>query len=101
MIEASDSNLVTQIVGYGLGMRTPCQGPRITDLGWAVPGASNHTCVPWLYKAIRVDLLCGKVNVPIETRDDNPKLTYESKPRLPFFPLFFSNPEVCKIDGKY
>ena len=85
-------------MGYGLGMRTPLQDPKRTDFGWGgaagayaavdpvnnisfyysqhVLHSPNRHLRTWLYKTIRADLLGEKVEVPIETVDDNPSLTY-------------------------
>ncbi|MBE6702995.1 MAG: beta-lactamase family protein [Ruminococcaceae bacterium] len=84
--------------GYGLGMRTPYHDPAQTDFGWGgaagayasvdpvnnvsfyysqhVLNSPNRHLRKWLYKTIRADLLDEKVNVPLKTIDDNPKLTY-------------------------
>lgn len=84
--------------GYGLGMRTPCQGSDRTDFGWAgaagayaavdpvhnlsfyyaqhVLKSPNRHLRPWLYETIRADLLGQTVQVPIRTVDDHPSLTY-------------------------
>lgn len=84
--------------GYGLGMRTPYLDPTRTDFGWSgaagayasvdpelnvsfyysqhVLNSPNRHLRPWLYKTIRADLLGEMVNVPINTRDDKPNLTY-------------------------
>ena len=85
-------------LGYGLGMRTPRQDPLYTDYGWGgaagayasidpvnnvtfyyaqhVLKAPNRHLRPWLYETIRADLQGKKVDVPIETTDGNPSLTY-------------------------
>jgi len=85
-------------VGYGLGMRTPRQDPKHTEFGWGgaagayasvdpvnnitfyyaqhvIKGPNRHLR-PWLYDVIRADLLGEKVEVPINTVDDTPSLTY-------------------------
>jgi CubicO group peptidase (beta-lactamase class C family) len=83
---------------YGLGMRTPYDDPTQTDFGWGgaagayasvdpklgisfyysqhVLNAPNRHLRKWLYKTIRADLFGEKVTVPIETVDNNSKLTY-------------------------
>ena len=38
--------------------------------------APNRHLRPWLYETIRADLQGKKVDVPIETTDGNPSLTY-------------------------
>lgn len=84
--------------GYGLGMRTPRLDPTWTEFGWggaagafaSVDPVNNITFYyaqhvlnspvrplrPWLYRAIRADLLGEKIQVPITQDDDNPSLTY-------------------------
>ena len=84
--------------GYGLGMRTPRLDPTWTEFGWggaagafaSVDPVNNITFYyaqhvlnspvrslrPWLYRAIRADLLGGKIQIPIMEEDDNPSLTY-------------------------
>lgn len=88
----------TTNIGYGLGMRAPRKDAIHKEFGWAgAAGAyasvdpelnisfyySQHVITPpnrhlrpWIYNTIRADLLGEKVNVPIETIDDNPTLTY-------------------------
>ena len=85
-------------LGYGLGMRTTRQDPSYTDFGWGgaagayasfdpvnnitfyyaqhVLKSPNRHLRPWLYKTILADLRGEKVNVPIETIDNNSNLTY-------------------------
>jgi CubicO group peptidase (beta-lactamase class C family) len=84
--------------GYGLGMRTPLNNPAQTDFGWSgaagayaavdpvnnfsfyysqhVLEAPNRHLREWLYTTIRADLLGEKVEVPIDTTDTTPTLTY-------------------------
>ena len=84
--------------GYGLGMRTPYLDPELTDFGWggaagayasvdSVNGLSifycQHVlCAPnmhlreWLYRTVLGDLKGETVNVPIDSDDTNPRLTY-------------------------
>ena len=84
--------------GYGLGMRTPRLDPTWTDFGWggaagafaSVDPVNNITFYysqhvlsspvrplrPWLYRAIRADLLGQKIQIPIDQADENPELTY-------------------------
>jgi len=88
----------TDGIGYGLGMRAPRQKPNHTEFGWAGAAGAyasvdpvnqitffyaqhvirppNRPLRPWLYRTIRADLLGETVQVPIETEDDNPNLTY-------------------------
>lgn len=85
-------------VGYGLGMRTPYKDTDCTDFGWGgaagayasvdpvnnltfyyaqhVLNAPGRHLRPWLYNAIRADLLGEKIDIPIHTKDSNPTLTY-------------------------
>jgi CubicO group peptidase (beta-lactamase class C family) len=88
----------TDKIGYGLGMRAPRNQPDHTEFGWA-GAAGAYACVdpvnnitlyyaqhvlkppnrplrPWLYTAVRADLLGEKIKIPIEQLDDNPNLTY-------------------------
>ncbi len=84
--------------GYGLGMRAPLEGTDRTEFGWGgaagayasvdpvnnvtfyyaqhVLKSPNRHLRPWLYDVVRADLLGEKVEVPIETIDDKPNLTY-------------------------
>lgn len=84
--------------GYGLGMRAPHKDAICKEFGWGgaagayasvdpelnisfyysqhVLGAPNRHLRPWLYKTIRADLLGKTIQVPIETTDDKPTLTY-------------------------
>ncbi len=84
--------------GYGLGMRTPYIDKSRTDFGWGgaagayaavdpvnnfsmyyaqhVLGAPNRHLRAWVYETVRADLLGEKIEVPIETVDCTPKLTY-------------------------
>jgi len=84
--------------GYGLGMRTPRLDPTWTEFGWGgAAGAfasvdpvnqitfyyAQHVLKspvrplrPWLYRAIRADLLGEKIQIPIDQTDDTPELTY-------------------------
>jgi CubicO group peptidase (beta-lactamase class C family) len=88
----------TEKVGYGLGVRAPRGNPDHTEFGWAgacgaycsvdpvnnitfyysqhVRKPPNRHLRPWLYRVIRADLLGETVDVPIESKDDNPNLTY-------------------------
>ncbi|MBR2634765.1 MAG: beta-lactamase family protein [Clostridia bacterium] len=88
----------TDGIGYGLGMRAPRQKPNHTEFGWAgaagsyasvdpVNGISffyaqhvlrppNRPLRPWLYTAIRADLLGETVQIPYTQTDENPELTY-------------------------
>ena len=90
----------SHVGGYGLGMRTPYPElePNQTDFGWSgaagayasvdpvsnisffylqhVLNAPNRHLCKWLYKTILADLSREKIDVPIETVDDNPRLTY-------------------------
>ena len=88
----------TDKIGYGLGMRAPRNHPDHTEFGWG-GAAGAYACVdpvnnitlyysqhvlkppnrplrPWLYTAVRADLLGEKIKIPIEQLDDNPNLTY-------------------------
>ena len=84
--------------GYGLGVRTPRLDPTWTEFGWggaagayaSVDPVNNITFYyaqhvlsapvrplrPWLYRAIRADLLGQKIRIPIDQADANPELTY-------------------------
>ncbi len=88
----------TENVGYGLGMRAPRGNPKHTEFGWAgacgaycsvdpvnnitfyysqhVRKQPNRHLRPWLYRAIRADLVGETIDIPINTKDDNPNLTY-------------------------
>ena len=82
----------TPSVGYGLGMRALRDDPNHTEFGWAgAAGAfasvdpvnnisiyySQHVfnpptrpLRPWIYKAVRADLLGEKIQLPIPTEDN-------------------------------
>lgn len=84
--------------GYGLGMRTPRLDPTWTEFGWGGAAGAyasvdpvNHITFyyaqhvlsapvrplrPWLYRAIRADLLGQKIQIPINQTDETPELTY-------------------------
>jgi CubicO group peptidase (beta-lactamase class C family) len=84
--------------GYGLGLRTPRLDPTWTEFGWGgAAGAfasvdpvnqitfyyAQHVLKspvrplrPWLYRAIRADLLGEKIQIPIDQTDETPELTY-------------------------
>ena len=88
----------TTNIGYGLGMRAPRKDAVHREFGWAgAAGAyasvdpelnisfyySQHVITPpnrhlrpWLYNAIRADLLGEKITFPFEEEDKNPELTY-------------------------
>jgi CubicO group peptidase (beta-lactamase class C family) len=88
----------TDRVGYGLGVRAPRGKPEHTEFGWAgacgaycsvdpvnnitfyysqhVKNQPNRHLRSWLYTAIRADLLGQKINLPFESKDENPELTY-------------------------
>lgn len=85
-------------IGYGLGMRAPRKDAVHKEFGWAGAAGAyasvdpelnisfyysqhvlkqpNRHLRPWLYKAIRADLLGETIEIPIDTVDDNPTLTY-------------------------
>ncbi len=85
-------------IGYGLGMRTPRNDPERTEFGWggaagafaSVDVVNNITIYyaqhvllspnrhlrPWIYNAVRADLMGKKIKTPIDETDDNPELTY-------------------------
>lgn len=85
-------------LGYGLGMRTSREDSTHTEFGWGgaagayasvdpvnnitfyyaqhVLHSPNRHLRPWLYDTIKGDLLGQKVEVPIDTVDDAPTLTY-------------------------
>ena len=88
----------TENIGYGLGMRAPRKDALHKEFGWA-GAAGAYACVdpelnisfyysqhvlkqpnrhlrPWIYQAIRADLLGEKIKIPIDTADNNPNLTY-------------------------
>ncbi len=87
-----------EVNGYGLGLRTPRLDPTWTEFGWGgaagayasvdpvnnitfyysqhVLSAPTRTLRPWLYRAIRADLLGQEIRIPIEQEDDHPELTY-------------------------
>jgi len=88
----------TTNIGYGLGMRAPRKDAEHREFGWAgAAGAyasvdpelnisfyySQHVITPpnrhlrpWLYNAIRADLLGEKIVFPFDEVDKNPELTY-------------------------
>ena len=85
-------------IGYGLGMRAPRNDPKHTEFGWAgaagayasvdpklnisfyysqhVTAPPNRPLRPWLYTAIRADLVGEKIEFPFDMVDENPELTY-------------------------
>lgn len=85
-------------IGYGLGMRTPYESPEYTDFGWGGAAGAYASVDPvknvtfyyaqhvlkspnrhlrhWLYNTIHADLQGKKIEVPIDTIDESPSLTY-------------------------
>jgi len=85
-------------VGYGLGMRAPRQNPAHTEFGWggaagayaSVDPVNNITIYyaqhvllspirplrPWLYTAVRADLLGETIQLPGDEKDCGPNVTY-------------------------
>lgn len=88
----------TDCIGYGLGMRAPRNVPSHTEFGWAGAAGAyasvdpvnnitlyyaqhvlcppNRPLRPWLYTAVRADLMGEKIDIPINKEDENPELTY-------------------------
>ena len=88
----------TANIGYGLGMRAPRKDAVHREFGWAGAAGAyasvdpelnisfyyaqhvitppNRHLRPWLYHAIRADLLGEKITFPFEEEDKNPELTY-------------------------
>lgn len=88
----------TTNIGYGLGMRAPRKDAVHREFGWAGAAGAyasvdpelnisfyyaqhvitppNRHLRPWLYHAIRADLLGEKITFPFEEEDKNPELTY-------------------------
>ena len=88
----------TKEIGYGLGMRAPRGLPNHTEFGWAGAGGAyasvdpvnnitfyyaqhvlsspNRPLRPWLYTAIRADLVGEKIDIPINKEDEHPEFTY-------------------------
>jgi CubicO group peptidase (beta-lactamase class C family) len=88
----------TTNIGYGLGMRAPRKDAVHREFGWAGAAGAyasvdpelnisfyyaqhvitppNRHLRPWLYNAIRADLLGEKITFPFEETDKNPELTY-------------------------
>ncbi|MBR6572476.1 MAG: beta-lactamase family protein [Clostridia bacterium] len=88
----------TTNIGYGLGMRAPRKEAVHKEFGWAgaagayasvdpelnisfyhsqhVVKQPNRHLRPWIYCAIRADLLGEKIDIPIKEVDKNPELTY-------------------------
>lgn len=88
----------TTNIGYGLGMRAPRKDAVHKEFGWAgaagayasvdpelnisfyysqhVTKQPNRHLRPWIYCAIRADLLGEKIDIPIEQIDSTPDLTY-------------------------
>ena len=84
--------------GYGLGMYTPCKYSDRTSFGWGgaagayaavdpvnnltfyyaqhVLSAPNRHMRAWLYNTIRADMLGEKIDLPFDTQDSTPTLTY-------------------------
>ncbi len=84
--------------GYGLGMRAPRKDAVYKEFGWSgaagsyasvdpelnvsfyysqhVFNAPNRHLRRWIYDVIRADLLGEKIEVPIDTVDNLPHLTY-------------------------
>ena len=85
-------------IGYGLGMRTPYENPTYTDFGWGGAAGAYASVDPvnnvtfyyaqhvlkspnrhlrrWLYDTIHADLRGEKVEVPIDSKDTTPTMTY-------------------------
>lgn len=88
----------TTNIGYGLGMRAPRKDAVHREFGWAGAAGAyasvdpelnisfyhsqhvikqpNRHLRPWIYCAIRADLLGEKIDIPIKEVDKNPELTY-------------------------
>ena len=85
-------------VGYGLGMRTPRQDHTHTEFGWGGAAGAyasvdpvnnitiyyaqhvllspNRSLRPWLYRAVRADLLGETVQIPGVDENYDPQITY-------------------------
>jgi len=88
----------TPFVGYGLGMRTPRKNSGHTEFGWGgaagayasvdpvhnitlyysqhVLSPPNHSLRPWVYQAVRADILGEKIRLPDPENPGGPELTY-------------------------
>ena len=85
-------------LGYGLGMRAPLKDAVYKEFGWSgaagayasvdpelnlsfyysqhVINSPNRHLRPWIYRALRADLLGEKITFPFDAIDENPTLTY-------------------------
>ena len=88
----------TTNIGYGLGMRAPRKDAVHKEFGWAgaagayasidpelnvsfyyaqhVIAPPNRHLRPWIYNAVRADLLGETIEIPYRSTDLNPELTY-------------------------